>query len=95
MSCFGREERDQRIKSKAIDNQLKEDKALFKDTHTLMLLGKLWGKMLHCVRIACMFFMYMFSMSALYCNQLCIGDEYKDTIVKQMKILYRHGFTDK
>ena len=47
MSCFGREdknEKDQRIKSKAIDDQLKKDKALYRDTHTLVLLGKLWTK---------------------------------------------------
>ena len=114
MSCFGREdknEKDQRIKSKAIDDQLKKDKALYKDTHTLVLLGKLWTKN-RC---------YSFITSVSYCKQahvstkyivtqnklhvllleaiikFCIGDEYsgKDIIVKQMKFLFKNGYTDK
>jgi hypothetical protein len=44
MSCFGGGddgEKDQKLKNKAINDQIKKDKDVYKSTHRLLLLGKL------------------------------------------------------
>lgn len=66
MSCFGGGEdeliREQVRRNKAIDQQLKKDKDVYKSTHRLLLLGA--------------------------------GESGKSTIVKQMKILHKDGFSE-
>lgn len=45
MSCFGGGDdntKEQSRKNKAINDQLKRDKDVYKSTHRLLLLGKLW-----------------------------------------------------
>ena len=46
MSCFGGGDdnsKEQTRKNKAINDQIKKDKDVYKSTHRLLLLGKLWG----------------------------------------------------
>lgn len=46
MSCFGggdEEQKDQVRKNKAINDQLKKDKDVYKSTHRLLLLGECFG----------------------------------------------------
>lgn len=45
MSCFGGGDdsgKDQKLKNKAINVQIKKDKDVYKSTHRLLLLGKSW-----------------------------------------------------
>lgn len=65
MSCFGGGDekiKEQTRKNKAINDQLKKDKDVYKSTHRLLLLGA--------------------------------GESGKSTIVKQMKILHKDGYTE-